>query len=185
MTLHNAKGLEFPVVLIVGMEDGYIPHSFSRDEGNLDEERRLMYVGITRAREELYLSGCSRRRIFGSFQQRLPSPFLQEIDPESLNGEMARRNNRTAAFTPRASMGVGSSGDSSLRRNRASGGGASSGAADVVFETGNRIHHEKYGEGTVSHVENTVAGQKISVAFDSEERERTFLTQYTPMRKLD
>ncbi len=85
MTIHASKGLEFPVVFIIGAEDGIIPHARSMEEGdgNVEEERRLFYVAITRARDKLFISSCHRRRKMGGVVECTPSPFLQEI-PASL-----------------------------------------------------------------------------------------------------
>jgi superfamily I DNA/RNA helicase len=82
ITMHAAKGLEFPHVHIVGVEDGLLPHSRSKDEGTLDEERRLFYVGITRAQETLRISHCSGRRRYDQVMPCHPSPFLRELPPE-------------------------------------------------------------------------------------------------------
>src|SRR5207244_9194507 len=82
MTLHNAKGLEFDAVFVIGCEEGLFPHSRSMDEGNLEEERRLCYVGVTRARQRLYLSCARQRRIFGGRGYALPSRFLAAIPDE-------------------------------------------------------------------------------------------------------
>jgi superfamily I DNA/RNA helicase len=82
ITLHAAKGLEFPNVHIIGVEDGLLPHSRSKDEGTLDEERRLFYVGITRAQETLRISHCSGRRRYDQVMPCHPSPFLRELPPE-------------------------------------------------------------------------------------------------------
>jgi DNA helicase-2/ATP-dependent DNA helicase PcrA len=83
MTLHSAKGLEFPVVILAGLEEGLFPHSRSRDdEEELEEERRLCYVGMTRARAELVLTGAARRRIFGEYQSSEPSRFIDEVPAE-------------------------------------------------------------------------------------------------------
>ncbi len=80
MTLHSAKGLEFPVVIMAGLEEGLFPHSrSSEDEEELEEERRLCYVGMTRARKGLVLTGAARRRIFGEYQSSEPSRFIDEI----------------------------------------------------------------------------------------------------------
>ena len=84
MTLHNAKGLEFPVVFMVGLEEGLFPHSNSMlDPAELEEERRLCYVGMTRARERLYLTYAQSRLLYGGLQMNAPSRFLSEI-PEEL-----------------------------------------------------------------------------------------------------
>src|SRR6185295_15287855 len=84
MSMHAAKGLEFPIVVVAGMEEGLFPHSRSaEDEEEVEEERRLCYVCLTRARERLVLTGASRRRVFGEYQSTQPSRFLEEI-PDSL-----------------------------------------------------------------------------------------------------
>jgi DNA helicase-2/ATP-dependent DNA helicase PcrA len=83
MTLHSAKGLEFPTVILAGLEEGLFPHSrSSEDQEELEEERRLCYVGMTRARAKLVLTGAARRRIFGEYQSSEPSRFIDEVPPE-------------------------------------------------------------------------------------------------------
>ncbi|MGE4067264.1 MAG: ATP-dependent helicase, partial [Vicinamibacterales bacterium] len=90
MTLHSAKGLEFPVVVLAGLEEGLFPHSRSaEDEAELEEERRLCYVGITRARSKLVLTSAGRRRVFGEYQSSEPSRFLDEIPPELVEQEVS------------------------------------------------------------------------------------------------
>ena len=85
MTLHSAKGLEFPTVILAGLEEGLFPHSRSTDdEEELEEERRLCYVGMTRARQRLVLTGAARRRVFGEYQSSEPSRFIDEVPPELL-----------------------------------------------------------------------------------------------------
>ena len=88
MTLHSAKGLEFPVVFLAGLEEGVFPHSRSLLEpGELEEERRLCYVGVTRAMERLYLTHCWKRTLFGAEKYNTPSRFLEEIPPHLLSGD--------------------------------------------------------------------------------------------------
>ena len=99
MTLHSAKGLEFPLVVLTGLEEGLLPHWNSQDsQDDIEEERRLLYVGMTRARERLVLTTCRRRRVAGRYQDQLESPFLREI-PEDLLTEHESpelfRNSRT------------------------------------------------------------------------------------------
>ncbi|MDD4187255.1 MAG: 3'-5' exonuclease [Bacilli bacterium] len=84
MTLHSAKGLEFKIVFLVGMEEGLFPHDMSLREGNLEEERRLCYVGITRAKERLYLTNAKRRLLYGRIQQNMPSRFISEINAKHI-----------------------------------------------------------------------------------------------------
>jgi len=160
MTLHNAKGLEYPVVFLSGMEEGLIPHKLSIEEGNLEEERRLLYVGVTRARERLCLSGSQFRRVFGTFQPRLLSRFIEEMGLERSS--------------------VGSSREGRERFDR----GAPVTGSDERFEQGERVFHQKYGEGEVVYVEATPSGQKISIHFDRDQTRRNFLTAYTPVVKL-
>ncbi len=100
MTLHNAKGLEYRAVFIIGCEDGLFPHSRSIDEGDLEEERRLAYVGLTRARERLTLTHARRRSIFGAAGTGIPSRFLGEI-PDGLV-------ERHSTVGPATGWGVGS-----------------------------------------------------------------------------
>src|SRR5476649_1288469 len=86
LTLHSAKGLEFPVVILAGLEEGLFPHSRSaEDDEELEEERRLCYVGMTRARAKLVLTGAARRRIFGEYQSSEPSRFIDEVPAELLD----------------------------------------------------------------------------------------------------
>ena len=105
MTLHNAKGLEYDAVFMIGCEEGVFPHSRSIEEGNLEEERRLCYVGITRARERLYVTCARRRSIFGAGGYGLPSRFLGEIPDE-----LVERYSRPGAFTGWA-LGAGGGGE--------------------------------------------------------------------------
>ncbi|HBS05086.1 MAG TPA: AAA family ATPase [Leptospiraceae bacterium] len=166
MTLHNAKGLEFPVVFLTGMEEGLLPHQLSLDEGNIEEERRLVYVGITRAREELYVSHSRFRRMGGSMQPRMPSRFIEEIGLES-SGRVS------------ASLGPGS----------ARAGGArvrppERGLRNASYEQGQRVKHSKYGTGEIVVTESTVAGQKIQIRF-SDGSTKLFLSNYTPLEILE
>ena len=167
MTLHNAKGLEFPVVFLTGMEEGYLPHTFSIDDGNIEEERRLLYVGITRAKEELYLSACRSRRIFGSYQPRKVSRFSEEIAAESIQRESPGSGRMSA---PRAGA--------ALRAK------VPAVENSELYTAGDHVAHRKYGEGVVTGVEDTVAGQKVSVRFSEGDVSKQFLGRYTPMRRI-
>ena len=125
MTLHSAKGLEFPVVFMAGLEDGLFPHSRSRDdEAELEEERRLCYVGMTRARERLVLTSAARRRVFGDYQSTEPSRFLDEIPSELI--ELAtgfqssyQRNFPSREFRPNPYGRGGRSGGDRVREDAA------------------------------------------------------------------
>src|SRR5205085_12237302 len=89
MTLHNAKGLEYPVVFMIGCEEGVFPHSRSIEEGNLEEERRLCYVGITRAERKLYISYAQTRTLYGARSYNMPSRFIDELPAELTDAEEA------------------------------------------------------------------------------------------------
>ena len=161
MTLHSAKGLEYRCVFLCGSEEGYLPHSLSIEEGNLEEERRLLYVGITRAREHLHISYARERRIFGSLKPRYPSQFIEEIDPE--------------LFADQTSLG------------RRPGHKALEEAARLTklesYSQGEQVYHQRYGQGTVLKAEKMPIGQKLSIQFGSEDRARIFSSQYTPLEK--
>ncbi len=170
LTLHNAKGLEYDVVFITGVEEGFLPHSLSIDEGNIEEERRLMYVGITRAKQHLELSAVRYRRVFGTFQPRMSSRFLDEMRPAGLVMENSEGRPDAA---PRASYGAGRNPvPPSVRR------------PSRRYMAGSRVQHDRYGDGTVVQVEETPSGQKLTIAFDGEERHRSFLTDYAPLVPL-
>lgn len=173
MTLHNAKGLEFPNVFITGVEEGYMPHSLALEEGGLEEERRLMYVGLTRAEERLFLSTCRRRFVFGGFQDRLPSRFLKEMDPDVFESGAAPTAVRRPTATPRAGAGA-----NQIQWK-------SSPAAALTFAPGDRIRHAKYGPGRITEAEKAPAGQKVTIRFDADGQARKFLTAYTPLTLLD
>ncbi len=148
MTLHSAKGLEFPLVFMVGMEEGLFPHQRSVEEaGNLEEERRLCYVGMTRAREELFLCHAEIRRLHGNQNLCRPSRFMREIPQELL--EMVR---------PR--IGLGS--DFSSENASAAGDLGSAGG----FYLGQSVNHHKFGDGMIVQLEGNGAHARVQVNFE-------------------
>ena len=178
MTLHSAKGLEFPTVVLAGLEEGLFPHSRSRDdEAEMEEERRLCYVGITRARKQLVLTSAARRRVFGEYQNTEPSRFIDEIPPDLIEQEFP------AASAPRYNNGGGT--DWSYRPNpyarRFSPSKREDPDAKVPTQNfhyeeedqtpglrpGARVRHAQFGPGTVVSVEDLEDDQKLVVKFAS------------------
>ncbi len=159
MTLHSAKGLEFPLVFLCGMEEGLFPHQMSLDEpGRLEEERRLCYVGITRARQQLVLTCAERRRLHGQERYNLPSQFLRELPPELV------REVRARAAQPFASPFAG---DRSASGFGAGLGSASSGEGiPVGLRLGARVAHAKFGRGVVTNTEGSGASARVEVRFE-------------------
>lgn len=154
MTAHSAKGLEFPVVFLVGLEEGILPHAAAvRDPAGLEEERRLFYVGMTRAMERLYLSCAQERRRYGSRTFAVPSRFLREIPEEVLQGELPE----TREAGPRG-------GDAAL--DYSYGQGEPEAAAGGAIPRGMRVRHPVFGAGTVLDVSGAGPNQKLRVRFD-------------------
>jgi DNA helicase-2/ATP-dependent DNA helicase PcrA len=147
MTMHSAKGLEFPIVFIGGVEEGLFPHSMSADDPErLEEERRLCYVGMTRAMQQLTLSHAESRRLHGSDTYPLPSRFLREIPPEVIQEVRARAQ---------------------VSRPYSSAAGSLNMAEEITgFTLGQRVTHPKFGEGVVLNAEGQGNGARIQVNFE-------------------
>ena len=167
MTLHNAKGLEFPVVFIIGLEDGVFPHYRSMgDPAHLEEERRLMYVGVTRARERLYMTYAWSRTLFGSTSYSPPSRFLGEIPTELVRaleeGELVVADG--ASVSPIRAAVVG-------RREI------------PQISAGVPVQHDKWGEGVVLTVCGSGTDAEATVRFE-DAGEKRLLVAYAPLRKV-
>ena len=148
MTLHSAKGLEFPLVFISGFEEGLFPHKLSIEDPNqLQEERRLCYVGMTRSMEKLFITHAEMRNLYGSESFNPASRFLREI-PENLTVEV-----RTGGNVPRTS--------------KSSSKIASGEVPDTEFKLGQRVLHEAFGEGVILNYEGEGANARVEVNFDS------------------
>ena len=157
MTLHSAKGLEFPLVFLAGMEEGLFPHSMSAEEpGRLEEERRLCYVGITRAMQKLYLTYAEARRLHGQENYNRPSRFIQEIPMELV--EEVRLN-----ATVRRPYSSGQSQESTLFGSSSLGG---SDIPETSLALGQRVMHPKFGEGLVINFEGSGPKARVQVNFD-------------------
>ncbi len=166
MTLHSAKGLEFPVVFIAGLEENLFPHSrslFSPDD--LEEERRLMYVGMTRAKELLFLIFTTQRLIYGSFSDNLPSRFLREIPSEALNKDLLPRFLRGQEGKEEAGELIYTPYEEEWTPQE--------------FSPGDRVEHPKFGEGSVVEIE----GDIITIEFGIGKAKR-FALSIAPLRKI-
>ncbi len=163
MTLHNAKGLEFPVVFIIGAEEGVFPHSRSLEEQNLEEERRLCYVGMTRAMRRLYFSYAATRNLYGARNYNMGSRFLAEL-PDNLV-EFVSSRGRAAA---RAGAVVQPAGELEAM-------------VPDFFHAGDRVVHAAFGPGVVTGVE---PGGAVAVRFDADRSERKLMVEYAPLRKV-
>ena len=182
MTLHTAKGLEFPVVFLTGMEDGVFPHLRSiGDPEELEEERRLCYVGITRAEQRLYLTHAWSRQLFGSTDYYPPSRFLAEI-PEQL----VKAEGRKASGRRSGSYGVGAHRDAVAEAatrsvDRAPQGAR--GAEGMGLRVGDDVGHEKFGEGVIVDVRGEGDKAEATVRF-RDVGEKTLLLAWAPLTKL-
>ena len=172
MTLHTAKGLEFPVVFLVGMEEGLFPSSRSVNEPEeVEEERRLCYVGITRAREYLHLTCSKCRTIFGSTQYSKNSRFIDEIDPASLDGELKKKEYKWTSSddeyeldipvfqAPKAAFNFRTA-DSFLKKVT-----ANEGVNLESFQIGTKVFHKKFGEGVITKTEPEDDDLKVDIEF--------------------
>ena len=189
MTLHSAKGLEFPVVFLVGMEEGVFPgYKSIVEQKELEEERRLCYVGVTRAKEKLYLTNSKQRTTFGSTTHNPPSRFLQEIPKELLDGYEEPASIPESNYT--WSYGSRSNSDVKIYKNsepvyaaaKSNNGFAFRTAESFLnnltknnepknvdlsgYQSGVRVYHKKFGEGTINYVEEEGNDLKVDINFD-------------------
>ncbi len=173
MTLHTAKGLEFPVVFLTGMEDGVFPHMRAMtDNTELEEERRLAYVGVTRARERLYLSRAGVRSAWGAPQYNPPSRFLDEIPDELIDWRRTETSGMRGSTAP------------AIARLAQRAGVRSPGNRPVIhLEPGDRVTHDTFGLGTVVLVEGSGDGAMAHVEFGDQGVKRLLL-RYAPVEKL-
>jgi DNA helicase-2/ATP-dependent DNA helicase PcrA len=191
MTLHNAKGLEYPTIFIAGCEEGVFPHSRALDEGGLEEERRLFYVGVTRAMRELYLTYAQRRAVFGAQTMGLRSRFLGEIPAELLDEVEPSDRLRIGAPSGPITAGLGRGRRATaLLGGSGSGGGNGSGGGEwaassspqtaVAFRLGEDVVHAAFGEGVVTGVEPDGV---IVVRFAGDGTERKLMAEYAPVSR--
>ncbi|MFO7773576.1 MAG: 3'-5' exonuclease [Dehalococcoidia bacterium] len=170
ITLHQAKGLEFPVVFIVGLEEGILPHRRSFDDPQeMEEERRLCYVGITRARKRLYLLRCYRRSLFGGSTANPPSRFLKDISPHLI----AAGAPYAESATPVASPGLIRESQTPLRY-----------VSTPTLKVGDRVRHSKFGAGIVMNCHPTREDQELTVVFE-EAGVKKLLASLAPLERIE
>jgi DNA helicase II / ATP-dependent DNA helicase PcrA len=183
MTLHTAKGLEYDVIFLVGLEQGTLPHVRSFDEpGGVAEERRLLYVGMTRAKQKLYLSSALQRTLFGSTTAFLPSSFLGDIPIELIQSEGATR--ASAGTITGGYRGMAPSASPPKARTEIA--GAITQVRDngsLQLEIGDRIQHLDYGQGVVTELRGEGARQVAQVNFDSGAT-KSLVVKIAPIEKL-
>ena len=159
MTIHNAKGLEFPIVFVIGLEEGLFPHQRSLDEGDEAEERRLCYVGMTRARQSLVLTHAHSRTIFGMRGYNMPSRFLSELPAD----EVERERRAPAWQAPSMPAGM-----------------RSPEQPVPTLSIGDDVRHATLGEGTVIGIDRDV----VAVRFREDGSERRLMLGYAPLERI-
>ena len=162
MTLHNAKGLEFRAVYLIGMEEGIFPHSRSIEEQGIEEERRLAYVGMTRAMERLTLLHASSRTLYGGRSYNMPSRFLDELPSRHVERDRLKPASWSNYGAPRQSN-------------------VQPGADAPTLQTGDSVRHGTLGEGVVTRIE---PGGVVTVRFASDGSERRLMLDYAPLERL-
>ena len=201
MTLHSAKGLEFPVVFMCGMETGLFPSLMSEmEEGGLEEERRLCYVGITRAKSKLFMTWARMRTLFGKTEARMITKFISEIKSEHLDVQDAPPRRSTSSGY--SSFGGSSSGDftprfggSSYTKKPSLGsvmsaynltrGAQSNGASSAGFDLrkGDRVHHKKFGDGLILDIQTKNGDHQLEISFDNVGT-RTLMASFAKLTKI-
>jgi DNA helicase II / ATP-dependent DNA helicase PcrA len=172
MTLHNAKGLEYPIVMMIGCEEGVFPHSRALDEGGLEEERRLCYVGITRAQRDLYLTYARTRNVFGARSFGAPSRFIAEI-PAALTDREQQAPRGLAGIRARATSWDSGGGAGTESWN-------SQAAAPPAYRLGEDVVHPTFGEGVVTGLE---PGGIVVIRFSKDGSERKLVADLAPISK--
>ncbi|WP_449622527.1 DNA helicase PcrA [Robertmurraya sp. Marseille-Q9965] len=189
MTLHSAKGLEFPVVFLLGLEEGVFPHSRSlMEEAEMEEERRLAYVGITRAEEELYITNAQMRTLFGRTSMNPASRFIREIPEELLEDARPKPKAKSASpfggspSRPATRAGVSAPG---VTRPAVTRPVANSTGGDALgWKVGDKAQHGKWGVGTVVSVKGEGESMELDIAFPSPTGIKRLLAKFAPIQKV-
>lgn len=188
MTLHSAKGLEFPVVFLIGMEEGVFPHSRSlMEEAEMEEERRLAYVGITRAEQTLFLTNAQMRTLFGRTNMNPASRFIKEIPEDLLEGVELHARSGSPFGTKGRSFGTAGASTANpvvrkpvMRPVAAS----STGGDELSWKVGDKAEHGKWGIGTVVSVKGEGESTELDIAFPSPTGIKRLLAKFAPIKKI-
>ncbi|MBO5743726.1 MAG: UvrD-helicase domain-containing protein [Clostridia bacterium] len=194
MTLHSAKGLEFPVVFMCGMENGLFPSFMSEmEEGGLEEERRLCYVGITRARKKLYFTYAKQRTLYGKTEARMRSPFINEVPPEYLDIEVKRQSGFNAVYSvsnsqkssrlPSFSFTAGAKPSFSSVPGAMRGADLKTASGGNDIKKGDRVSHKKFGEGLVLSVSEVSGDFLYEISFENVGT-RSLMASFAKLTKL-
>ncbi|MGM9902402.1 ATP-dependent DNA helicase PcrA [Enterococcus sp. 10A9_DIV0425] len=182
MTLHAAKGLEFPVVFLIGLEEGVFPLSRAlMEESELEEERRLAYVGITRAEEALFLTNAFSRTLYGRTQYNRPSRFVEEIDQELLEIHGMRPTPQNTPFRSKATTVTTPAYKQPTRAGVST--KTATGGETASWQAGDKVKHKKWGNGTVVRVNGSAKDLELDVAFPSQGVKR-LLAAFAPIEKV-
>lgn len=193
MTLHAAKGLEFPVIFLIGMEEGVFPLSRAMtDNKELEEERRLAYVGITRAKKKLYITNAFSRMLYGHIQRNRPSEFVEEITPELMQSENQNQGERSLSGRIAGSNSYAFKAATATTYRRPSDAGkrvapktnTGTGAEKKSWNTGDKVNHKKWGQGTVVSVNGTGENMELDIAFPQQGVKR-LLASFAPITKVE
>ncbi|WP_163100824.1 DNA helicase PcrA [Peribacillus alkalitolerans] len=187
MTLHSAKGLEFPVVFLLGLEEGVFPHSRSlMEEAEMEEERRLAYVGITRAEQELFITNAQMRTLFGRTSMNPVSRFISEIPDELLEDLQAMKKKAMPSFMGGTRPSSTTPGQAMKRQAaiRNTNAPSATGGDEIDWRVGDKAEHKKWGIGTVVSVKGQGEGKELDIAFPSPVGIKRLLAKFAPVQKV-
>ena len=192
MTLHSAKGLEFPVVFLIGLEEGVFPHSRSlMEEAEMEEERRLAYVGITRAEQTLFLTNAQMRTLYGRTSMNPASRFIREIPEDLLEGVEKEERKNTTFGSRGTAFGRSTTGSTSSsfgtpvpRKPVMRPVAATTGGDTIGWRVGDKAEHGKWGIGTVVSVKGEGEGTELDIAFPSPTGIKRLLAKFAPIKKV-